>query len=67
MSATETEMLFDAEEERVIGWRADELGRAGFDLGAAMELALRPDIDLHRAVSLVRMGCPPETAVRILL
>jgi hypothetical protein len=30
-------------------------------------LAANRDIDLHRAVELLRRGCPVETAVRILL
>jgi len=25
------------------------------------------DVDLHRAIDLVERGCPPETALRILL
>jgi hypothetical protein len=67
ITVTHTKILFAAEEQRVIGWRAEGLGRAGFEPGAAMKLALRADVDLHRAVSLVRLGCPPATAVRILL
>lgn len=66
-TVTQPESLFDPEAERVVEWRAETLGRAGFDPVAAMELALRADVDLHRAVSLVRLGCPPATAVRILL
>ena len=54
------------EEERVIGWRAEELLRAGFDNGTALELALLPYVDLHSAIELLRRGCPPATAVRIL-
>jgi len=30
-------------------------------------LAERSDVDLHHAVDLLRNGCPPSTAVRILL
>jgi hypothetical protein len=54
------------EEERVIGWRAELLNRAGFDDGTALELALMPHVDLHVACDLVRRGCPPATAARIL-
>ncbi len=51
----------------MISWRAEELMRAGFDGCTAIELALVPHVDLHKAVSLLRQGCPPSTAVRILL
>jgi hypothetical protein len=67
MSATEIDHLEESEEERVISWRAEELMRAGFDGCTALELALVPHVDLHKAVSLLRCGCPLETAVRILL
>lgn len=55
-----------SEEERVLAWRVDRLEQAGFDAVTAVELALRRDVDLHRAVELVRSGCPLETARRIL-
>jgi hypothetical protein len=61
------ESIFGAEERRVIDWRAVKLKRAGYLDYDAMTIALRADIDLHRAVALLRLGCPPETAVRILL
>jgi hypothetical protein len=48
-------------------WRADELERAGYDARAAAEIAARHDIDLHRAVDMIRRGCPPELALQILL
>ena len=57
----------ESEEERVIEWRAAALLRAGYESGAAFELALRSDVDLHLAVGLVRRGCPPGTAARILV
>jgi hypothetical protein len=56
-----------AEAERVLGWRIEELERAGYDRLSAQELAERADIDLHMAVSMARGGCPPATALRILL
>ena len=55
------------EAERVLLWRLGALGRAGYGNEAAMWLALRSDVDLHLAVDLLARGCPPETAVRILL
>jgi hypothetical protein len=48
-------------------WRADELERAGYEPRAAAEIAARHDIDLHRAVDMLRRGCPPELALQILL
>ena len=67
MSLTEVEIVVDAEDERVLSWRAEELIRAGYDELDALELAFERDVDLHRAVDLVQHGCPPKTAVRILL
>jgi hypothetical protein len=57
----------ETEAERVMGWRLRELERAGYEPGAAFELAGRTDIDLHGAVELARRGCPIDTALRILL
>jgi hypothetical protein len=48
-------------------WRIDELERAGYDIEAASTLALRLDIDLHRAVDLLHRGCSQELALQILL
>jgi hypothetical protein len=65
-----TKLIVDprlAEAERVLGWRIEELERAGYDRHAAVELAERSEIDLHLAVRLARGGCPPATALRILL
>ena len=57
----------DTETERVLGWRQEELERAGYGETHALELAERTDVDLHLAVALARRGCPAETAIRILL
>lgn len=54
------------EQELVERWRAQELERAGYPEAAAAELAMRADVDLHRAVELVRNGCSPELAAEIL-
>ena len=56
-----------AESERIVSWRLEELERAGYDRFAARELAERMDVDLHLAVALTRGGCPPATALSILL
>ena len=67
MSTTESETSREGEEDRVLHWRVEELLRAGYDGYDAIELALTPEVDLHRAVRLLRHGCPASTAVRILL
>jgi hypothetical protein len=67
MSAAELEIQIETESERIARWRAQELERAGFDADAAAELAGAPYVDLHLAVDLLERGCPPETALRILL
>jgi hypothetical protein len=56
----------EAEADRVLEWRFEELERAGYDTASANELAERADVDLHLAVELLRAGCPVETAIRIL-
>ncbi len=56
-----------SEEARVLGWRLQELERAGYDRAAAWDIAERSDIDLHTAIELVRKGCAAGTALRILL
>lgn len=48
-------------------WRFEELLRAGYAMADALELAVRTEIDLHWAASLVHRGCPSATAVRIAL
>jgi hypothetical protein len=51
----------------VLAWRFDALCRTGFDLDAAAVIAANVEIDLHEAIDLVRRGCPPALAARILL
>lgn len=55
-----------SELERIEAWRAEELGRAGYDVPVAEELAARHDVDLHRAVELLKAGCAPHLAREIL-
>jgi len=57
----------ETEAERVLSWRLEELERAGYEPHAAFELAERTDVDLHRATELLAVGCPADTALRILL
>jgi hypothetical protein len=67
MPAAQQQLIEQTEQERIERWRADELIRAGFDPEQAMTLAMRHDIDLHTAASLLERGCPPDLALRILL
>ena len=57
----------ETEQEIVERWRAQELERAGFPEDVATELATRTDVDLHAAIDLIRRGCTPDLAARILL
>jgi hypothetical protein len=59
--------VFESELARVVGWRLGELMRAGYAEQGARDIAERVEIDLHRAIDLLRSGCPEETALRILL
>jgi hypothetical protein len=51
----------------VFSWRHAALLAAGYETRIAFKLALRPEVDLHQAVRLRRVGCPSGTAARILL
>ncbi len=66
MTAAQFEDLRIDEAAEVLAWRFDALCRSGFDLDAAAVLAANGEVDLHEAIELVRRGCPPELAVRIL-
>jgi hypothetical protein len=57
----------EVDADGVLCWRYEQLVAAGFEPRAAARLARRRDLDLHAARSLVQRGCPPETALRILL
>lgn len=48
-------------------WRAEVLIGSGYPPWDALVLSLRTDIDLHVAIELLERGCPPETAMRILI
>lgn len=56
----------DSERDKIVRWRLEQLLSAGYDGGAALIVAMDSSIDLHSAVSLLRRGCPMETALRIL-
>jgi hypothetical protein len=57
----------ETEEQRIESWRMEALERAGYDRRSAAVLACRKDVDLHQAMSLLKNGCSPELALRILL
>ena len=48
-------------------WRLDQFTRLGFDSAGAMLMADNAQVDLAQARRLIALGCPLETAVRILL
>ena len=48
-------------------WRLAELLRAGYTWDQGVLLACQADVDLHLAIDLLERGCPPATALRILL
>jgi len=56
-----------AEPLSVLSWRLAQLAGAGYGDVAAVALATRPEVDLHRATDLLLHGCPQQTALRILL
>jgi hypothetical protein len=65
MTTAETETY--EETELIEAWRAEALERAGYGAAAAAEIAVRHDIDLHKATDLVERGCPADLALQILL
>jgi hypothetical protein len=67
MIAPQLARLEEAETTGVLRWRFMDLLRAGYLSDDALVLATHADVDLHTAVDLVRRGCPPDTAKRILL
>jgi len=66
MTAAEFELL-ESEADRIIRWRLDSLTAVGCRLEWALVLATHLEVDLPLATELLRRGCPPETALRILL
>jgi hypothetical protein len=52
--------------DRAIELRRKAFERAGFQPGAAQDLAERLDLDLQQALGLVKHGFPPEVAYGML-
>jgi hypothetical protein len=48
-------------------WRLDQLTGLGFDTARATLMADNAQVDLAQARRLIALGCPLETAARILL
>jgi hypothetical protein len=70
LEALQTELIDENAPDpaaRVLGWRIEQLMAVGFDSDAAFVLALDRTVDLHDATELVKRGCPPRTAFRILI
>ena len=67
MTAAQFEALETPVVEAVLRWRFEALVEAGYDAGSALILASHVEVDLHGAAGLLSRGCPPETAMRILL
>lgn len=67
MIARQLARLEEQETTGVLRWRFTELLRAGYPSDDALVLATHSNVDLHAAADLIRRGCPPDTAKRILL
>jgi len=67
VTAAQFELIDETEAEAILRWRFEELVRSGYDIGSALVLASHVEVDLHDASALTRRGCPPDTALRILL
>ena len=61
-----SELLEADDQSKVESWRLHVLIEAGYPLHLAERLAAT-EIDLDRAVELLRQGCEPTTAAEILL
>ena len=66
MSAIELDLEFDPEGELVRSWRTQALERAGYPAALATKLAELMYVDVHKATDLLRHGCSPELALKIL-
>jgi hypothetical protein len=50
----------------VFDWRLEQLLLSGYPMPEALLLARARSVDLRLAARLLDVGCPPETAARIL-
>ncbi len=65
--ATAEQQRNDLADSAIFDWRLAELTRAGYLPEDAWLLAGDKDVDLRVAERLLVEGCPPATALRILL
>jgi hypothetical protein len=65
-SSIDFEPAVEGEDDPVLSWRYDQLGRLGFGDAHAFLLA-RSQLDLQQIRSLIGAGCPLELAVKIAL
>lgn len=66
-SETSTGGLLADPVQQTVDWREEELLRHGCPIVTATALALRPDIDLHKACDMLDNGCTPRQLAEILL
>jgi hypothetical protein len=66
MAATE-EVSETEHDPEVFDWRFEQLQCAGYSAAEAWSIAAARDADLRLAVRLLTEGCPPRTAMRILV
>jgi hypothetical protein len=64
---TAEQQLSDRAESELFDWRFTALTRAGYSHADAWLLAANKDVDHRVAERLLVEGCPPATALRILL
>jgi hypothetical protein len=57
---------YQSEREKIAGWRLHVLVEAGYPVHLAERVA-HSEVDLHRAVELVKRGCDATVAAEILL
>lgn len=67
LTTDEFEDLDSSTAAELLRIRYRALADAGVEPGEAALVAAHPDVDLERALALVRRGCPARTALRILL
>ena len=65
--ATAEQQQTDLADSAIFDWRLTELTRAGYSPADAWQLASDTGVDLRAAERLLAQGCPPATALRILL
>ena len=59
-------MSAQSEAASIEAWRAKRFLELGANPSLALDLARRPQVDLHEYENLVAAGCAPQLAARIL-